>query len=189
MAETPLDYSPDATPLAPAPATATRELVNLVPSSPEGCTPPVAPSTPDWLLNRNAPSPPACPSTDACPVCLCEFPTHPAGPETPFLWPGCGHALHLGCVAHLTANVRDLRCPTCRAPWPPQATENFTTACRGTVFPLHSRPPITTPRLAATNATTKPQHRGPLNTFCRFAAHASSWQTRRMPHRMLLGKN
>ena len=44
MAETPPDYSPDATPLAPAPATDTRaELVNLVPSSPEGCTPPGGP--------------------------------------------------------------------------------------------------------------------------------------------------
>ena len=65
-----------------------------------------------------------------------------------------------------------------------QKTSPLPAGC--TVFPLHSRPPITTPRLAA---TTKPQHRGPLNTFCRFAAHASSWQTRRMPHRMLLGKN
>ena len=65
-----------------------------------------------------------------------------------------------------------------------QKTSPLPAGC--TVFPLHSRPPITTPRLAA---TTKPQHRGPLNTFCRFAAHASSWQIRRMPHWMLLGKN
>ena len=88
-----------------------------------------APTTPPWLLGNDAPSPQACPSTDACPVCLCEFPSHAHGPETPFLWPGCGHALHLGCVAHLVANVRELRCPTCRAPWPPSAAEAFTGAC------------------------------------------------------------
>ena len=68
--------------------------------------------------------------TDACPVCLCEFSSHPQGPETPFRWPSCGHALHLGCVARKIANVRDLRCPTCRAPWPPQAADVFTSACR-----------------------------------------------------------
>ncbi|CAE7829188.1 unnamed protein product [Symbiodinium microadriaticum] len=51
-------------------------------------------------------------------------------PETPFRWPSCGHALHLGCVARKIANVRDLRCPTCRAPWPPQAADVFTSACR-----------------------------------------------------------
>ena len=71
----------------------------------------------------------ACPSTDACPVCLCEFPSHAHGPESPFHWPSCCHALHLGCVAHLVANVRELRGPTCRAPWPPQAADAFTTAC------------------------------------------------------------
>ena len=38
--------------------------------------------------------------------------------------------LRLGCVAHLTTNVRDLCCPTCRVPWPPQAVDRFTTACR-----------------------------------------------------------
>ena len=132
MANTPPDYSPgEATPVAPAlghdPASISAVTV---PDSPQLHTPAAAPSTPPWLLGNDAPSPPACPSTDACLVCLCDFPSHPQGPETPVHWPLCGHALHLGCVAHLVANVRDLRCPTCRAAWPPQAAEVFTSACR-----------------------------------------------------------
>ena len=132
MANTPPDYSPgEATPVAPAlghdPASISAVTV---PDSLHLHTPAAAPSTPPWLLGNDAPLPPACPSTDACLVCLCDFPSHPQGPETPFHWPLCGHALHLGCVAHLVANVRDLRCPTCRAAWPPQAAEVFTSACR-----------------------------------------------------------
>ena len=131
--KTPPDYSPgETTPVAPALGPHAALLANVVsvPASPDVTPPAAAPSTPPWLLSSDAPSPPACPSTDACPVCLCEFPSHAHGPEMPFSWPRCGHALHLGCVAHLVANVRDLRCPTCRAPWPPQAADAFTHACR-----------------------------------------------------------
>ena len=119
MAETPPDFTTgDASPAAPA--SRRGQLVNVVavPDSPAA-----APTTPP------APSPPACPSTDACPVCLCEFPSHAHGSESPFYWPSCGHALHLGCVAHLVANVRELRSPTCRTPWPPEAANAFSTAC------------------------------------------------------------
>ena len=132
MADTPPDYSPaEVTPAAPVSGLdAASVSAGTVPDSPHLSTPAAAPSTPPWLLSRDAPSPPACPSTDACPVCLCDFPSHPQGPETPFRWPSCGHALRLGCVAHLVANVRDLRCPTCRAPWPPPAADVFTSACR-----------------------------------------------------------
>ena len=83
-----------------------------------------APATPDSLLSNGAPSPPA----DACPVCLCQLPSDPGARKhrsTIVHWPHCGHALHLGCVAHHVANVRDLRCPTCRARWLP------CTWCRG----------------------------------------------------------
>ena len=144
MCDTPPDYSPaEATPLAPSAGLPLPSPPSLhsSPALPGGSVPATdvasatsrqaaAPTTPPWLLGNDAPSPQACPSTDACPVCLCEFPSHAHGPETPFLWPGCGHALHLGCVAHLVANLRELRCPTCRAPWPPSAAEAFTGACR-----------------------------------------------------------
>ena len=138
MADTPPDYSPgDATPAAPASE-----------------SPAAAPSTPPWLLSNTAPSPPACPSTDACPVCLCEFPSHAHGPESPFHWPSCGHTLHLGCVARLVANVRELRCPTCRAPWPPQAADAFTAACS-----THGVP---APQPAPDHDTTSHQYREAL---------------------------
>ena len=95
------------------------------------------------------------------------------------------------CVAHLIVPALHPyhKCQTFAVPdvhgrLKPQTTSPPPAGC--TVFPLHSQPLITTPRFAA---TTKPQHRGLLNTSCSFAAHASFWQTRRTPHRMLLGKN
>ena len=192
MCDTPPDYSPaEATPLASPPS------VHSSPALPGGSVPATdvasatsrqaaAPTTPPWLLGNDAPSPQACPSTDACLVCLCEFPSHAHGPETPFLWPGCGHALHLGCVAHLVANVRELRCPTCRAPWPPSAAEAFTGACRTHGVPApQPAPDHDTPRAS----TTKPLHPDPQPTSCRSVARGSFWRTRRMLPRMLLGKS
>ena len=142
-----------------------------------------APETPDWLLSNDAPSPPPCSSTDACPVCLCEFSSHSRGPETPFHWPHCGHALHLGCVAHLVADVRELRCPTCRARWPPEAANAFTTAC-------HAQG-VEAPQLAPDHDTTSRQYHN--STAPRPPSHilprGCSSQTPRMPPRMPHGKN
>ena len=187
MTETPPDYSPgDTTPVAPAlgPHAASANVVS-VPASPDVTPPAAAPSTPPWLLSSDAPSPPACPSTDACPVCLCEFPSHAHGPEMPFSWPRCGHALHLGCVAHLVANVRDLRCPTCRAPWPPQAADAFTHACRAHGVPAPQPAPdhdTTSRQYHEAVAPRAPPHILPFccpRLFLADSAHAASdaaWQ-------------
>ena len=186
MTETPPDYSPgDTTPVAPAlgPHAASTNVVS-VPASPDVTPPAAAPSTPPWLLSSDAPSPPACPSTDACPVCLCEFPSHAHGPEMPS-WPRCGHALHLGCVAHLVANVRDLRCPTCRAPWPPQAADAFIHACRAHGVPAPQPAPdhdTTSRQYHEAVAPRAPPHILPFccpRLFLADSAHAASdaaWQ-------------
>ena len=125
MTETPPDYSPgETTPVAPTlgPHAPSANVVSVRPS-PDVTPLAAVPSTPPWLLSHDAPS--------RMPARF-EFPSHahgPENPEMPFSWPHCGHALHLGCVADLVADVRDLRCPTCRAPWPPQAADTFIHAC------------------------------------------------------------
>ena len=89
-------------------------------------TPPpdAAPSTPPWLLGPDAPCPPEQPSAQACPVCFCDW--APLAPKHCFLGPFANmHRMHLGCVAHLVANVRDLRCPACRAGWPAWGRRRF----------------------------------------------------------------
>ena len=184
MSDTPPDYSPgETTPTAPVHAPPMRSPTTVHSSPIAGAD--SAPATPDWLLSNDAPSPPPCPSTDACPVCLCEFPSHPRGPETPFHWPQCGHALHLGCVAHLVANVRDLRCPTCRARWPPEAANAFTTACHahGVEAPQPAPDHDTTSRqYHNSTAPRPPSHILPFccpRLFLADSAHATSdaaWQ-------------
>ena len=190
-AETPPDYSPDATPLAPAPTQPTRAAlvnVNLAPSSPEGCTPPAALSTPDWLLGENVPSPPACPSTYACPVCLCEFPAHPElKARKRCFW---GHAAAMHCtwgVLFTLPQMSEICVAQHVGPYgrlKPRKASPQPAVC--TVSARHSQLLTTTPRHAV---TMKPRHRGLPSTSCRFAACAFSWQTRRTPHPMQLGKN
>ena len=184
MSDTPPDYSPgETTPTAPVHAPPMRSPTTVHSSPIAGAD--SAPATPDWLLSNDAPSPPPCPSTDACPVCLCEFPSHSRGPETPFHWPQCGHALHLGCVAHLVANVRDLRCSTCRARWPPEAANTFTTACHahGVEAPQPAPDHDTTSRqYHNSTAPRPPSHILPFccpRLFLADSAHATSdaaWQ-------------
>ena len=69
----------------------------------------------------------------------------------PFAWPNCQHRLHLGCLAHLAANVHPLRCPSCREQWPPQAAEQFLQACR-----VHG---VAMPSPALEHDTTSASHR------------------------------
>ena len=112
-------------------------------------------------------------------------PSHSRGPETPFHCPHCGHALHLACVAHLVANVRDLRCPTCRARWPPEAANAFTTACHahGVEAPQPAPDHDTTSRQCHNSmAPRPPSHILPFccpRLFLADSAHATSdaaWQ-------------
>ena len=162
MCDTPPDYSPgDTTPLAP---TASRPPI---PSPETVCSSPVevAPTTPPWLLGPDTPVPPACPSANACPVCICDVHASGQGPETPFAWPNCQHRLHLGCLAHLTANVHPLRCPACRADWPAQAAQAFVDACRANGVALPSPAPghdTTSASHRETLAPHPPQHLLPL---------------------------
>ena len=88
-----------------------------------------ASSTPQWLRRAGTPVPPACPATDACPLCFCDAEPGGRGPEAAFAWPQCAHVLHLGCAAHLAVNSSRLACPTCRAGWPPGSSEALQVAC------------------------------------------------------------
>ena len=50
-------------------------------------------------------------------ACLCSIGLAASGPETAFVWPSCGHPLHLGCLAHMRANQQRISCPICRSGW------------------------------------------------------------------------
>ena len=39
------------------------------------------------------------------------------GLESVFVWPSCGHTLHLGCVAHMRVNQAWVSCPICWLGW------------------------------------------------------------------------
>ena len=123
------------------------------PAAPAANTPPpdAAPSTPPWLLGPEAPCPPEQPSAQACPVCLCDLSSGAVGPEALFPWPICQHRMHLGCVAHLVANVRELRCPACRAGWPAWGAAAFQAACQAEQ--------VDPPAPAPDHDTTSRQHR------------------------------
>ena len=76
MCDAPPDYSPgDATPLAPTagPPPPSPTTVHSSPALPSGSVPApdAALTTPPWLLGPDTPVPPACPSANACPVCVC----------------------------------------------------------------------------------------------------------------------
>ena len=99
MCDTPPDFSPgDATPLAPAadPPVPSPTTVHSSPAMVADSVPAagVAPTTPPWLLGPDTPVPPACPSANACPVCMCDVHTSGQGPEMPFAWPNCQHRRH-----------------------------------------------------------------------------------------------
>ena len=116
--------------------------------------PAAAPSTPPWLLGRDLPETVSgCPT---CPVCHRDVRPGASGPEATFAWPQCGHALHLGCAAHVVVNVSPLAlaCPSCRASWPASAADLLLDACR-----VHSVP---IPAPAPDHDTTSDLHRAAI---------------------------
>ena len=106
--------------------------------------PAATPSTPPWLLGRHTPELPGCPT---CLICHGDVLPAATGPEAPFPWPQCGHALHLGCAAHMVVNVAPsaLTCPSCRAAWPPAAADVLLASCRQHDLPLPAAAPDMTP--------------------------------------------
>ena len=141
MADTPPDYSPDSpTPLAPSPRTA--GVPGTLSAGSPG--PGAAPTTPEWLLGRDMllPGPTHLPT---CPVCQCTV-----------CWPGCAHQLHLGCVAHVAANLALLRCRSCRAAWPPPAATTLHEACRAQAVGMPAPAPEHDTTSAAHHAATAP---------------------------------
>ena len=97
LSDTHPDYSPGETsPTAPVHAPPRRSPTTVRSSPIAGADSAAASATPDSLLSNGAPSPPRCPSPDACPVCLCELPSYPEAQKhrsTILHWPHCGHAL------------------------------------------------------------------------------------------------
>ena len=95
------------------------------PAAPAASTPPPDAVHTPWLLGPDAPCPPEQPSAHAFAIYRRAW----LVPEALFPWPICQHRMHLGCVAHLVANVRDLRCPSCRAGRPACGAAAFRAAC------------------------------------------------------------
>ena len=146
---------------------------------------PGAAPTPPWLLGRELPTPgPA--HFPTCPVCQCSVAPQATGPEAPFSWPGCEHHLHLGCVAHMAANVATLRCPSCRAAWPPSSAEALQDACRAQGLGLPAPAPehdTTSASHHAATAPPAPRHIMPLCCPHVFLAHRTG------PRRTQHGRN
>ena len=89
----------------------------------------LAPVTPEWLRRASDGPHPAQDGEDACPVCLCSM-------HAVYVWPSCGHLLHLGCVAHMRVNQAWVSCPICRSGWSEVAERQITQMCRQEAVPV-----------------------------------------------------
>ena len=133
-----------ATPLAPGQPSAVLSVASS-PSPPRGLgAGQPAPVTPEWMLRAGSQPCPSNPDVEDCPICMCAVPSAAAGPEVPFVWPSCGHRVHLGCVAHLRVNSRHMSCPFCCTGWTSVAEERFAFQCPRTRSPCLRRPRHTT---------------------------------------------
>ena len=69
-------------------------------------------------------------------MCLCSMHAAARGPESVYVWPSCGHTLHLGCVAHMRVNQAWVSCPICRSGWSEVAERQLTQMCRQEAVPV-----------------------------------------------------